>query len=55
MDDDELREMIGKAPLFLETGKDLVCHPCPTTFVEINKKTNWFRSVRFRFSGMHQC
>ena len=38
MDDDELREMIGKAPLLLETGKDLVCHPCPTTFVEINKK-----------------
>ena len=38
MDDDELREMIGKAPLLLETGKVMACHPCPTNFLEINKK-----------------
>ena len=38
MDDDELREMIGKAPLLLETGKVMACHPCPTNFLEIKKK-----------------
>ena len=37
MDDDELREMIGKAPLLLETGKVMACHPCPTNFLEIKK------------------